>query len=493
MWQCVLCGEEMNVFHRDEHVASTQHLRNILPATILGDTFQCGICTAAVAVVDIAHHVTSSPTWGCTACEDDVHEAWKEQHLATCRGHGVLGAGGVALEDQAAVVPDSAAPAELPDVKRGDDVRPQPPSPSVPETGDDSSSEEDTCPNCLRMGLAGHRCEFIKCGVCGVRMNKRFEMAHSVTLRHRNALKEALERAQEEEEEETDREQEESQATGGENPEDTAADGPSERATNDSKPVPEAPEVPYRLPTKLRQCLYCAGDLTEEHRCDVLNSKAVHSGDRSGSAVYSTPSQPTNAAANSTFVRTEWTCTVCSRKMPAVSRVEHLAGAKHRGREQILQKLDGGEFHSTKNASKHGKFTWDCAVCSRTMSALAKVTHLAGKKHQQMVLLWEEQGEKQMENPQAQPDGGIVSDNSIDPTATGETSAKIEELGIGASGHGLPRHGGSKNENGGIEKEDIEFCVCGELVSRGGWCGNCDYTANEKWVEEILRKKLEGL
>lgn len=111
-----------------------------------------------------------------------------------------------------------------------------------------------------------------------------------------------------------------------------------------------------------------------------------------------------------------WTCTVCDRTMATVSKNEHLAGGNHQKKEHRKQvreerscgldrqKQDEEERHRilerlkreersklvAKTLGIHGKHTWDCEVCERTMSVMAKESHLAGKKHHNMELLQEQ-------------------------------------------------------------------------------------------------------
>lgn len=87
-------------------------------------------------------------------------------------------------------------------------------------------------------------------------------------------------------------------------------------------------------------------------------------------------------ATNMANIRNEWTCTVCERKMPTVSREEHLGGRKHNAEERKKQDEEEYRSESAKNPPGiQGKQMWDCEVCDRSMSVTAREYHLAGKKH----------------------------------------------------------------------------------------------------------------
>lgn len=114
----------------------------------------------------------------------------------------------------------------------------------------------------------------------------------------------------------------------------------------------------------------------------------------------------------------KWICTVCNRTMPTFSRDSHLAGIKH---QKIQRRKQDEEERRTKLAqtrpSIHGKHTWDCGVCQKTMSVKLKESHLKGRKHQAEL----QQEQEQSSPAENKPSGANARDNRADK----ETSSKI--------------------------------------------------------------------
>lgn len=123
---------------------------------------------------------------------------------------------------------------------------------------------------------------------------------------------------------------------------------------------------------------------------------------------------------------TQWNCEVCERTMPLGAKASHLAGKKHRCkllqetkevstmeagpaggghlvedtlpdpqtisptvgeirfREATDEKQKQTESPQPIKPGPHGKDTWDCEICSRTMPPESKDSHLAGSKHRAM-------------------------------------------------------------------------------------------------------------
>lgn len=325
------------MFHRDEHIASKQHRKNTIlaadtiPAT---DTFTCTTCSALVLLLDVASHLRTSPKWTCTNCDRVVHKSGMELHVAGCTTYSGDGDGGVALErdEDGGGITTGTPP------HGGDEVSVGPFLPAPPVLEDLEGTRKSICPYCLRMELGRHRCVGMQCELCGISWNRVDEAAHLNSTRHRMAVEKKEEKE------------------------------------------------------KLRQ----EWEQTLQNRVDkpanVLPESVLPG------PLHRTPSQPTNATANIATVPKMWTCVMCFRTMATASRGAHLQGIKHRNREKLQQKKtqDAAEKRSKQEETKrvvHGKETWDCEVCVRTMSATAKESHLAGVKHRNMQLPAQEEKE----------------------------------------------------------------------------------------------------
>lgn len=170
----------------------------------------------------------------------------------------------------------------------------------------------------------------------------------------------------------------------------------------------------------------------------------------------------------------KWNCEVCERTMAVAGKASHLAGKKHRSmgllREkekeagpagvnlggtlpnsltispivgESLREAIGGKQKQTESPppikpGPHGKDTWDCEICSRTMSTASKDSHLAGSKHRAI----EEQQlaphlEKQTSHSEPRPHedhpqdcriyAAVASTISLDPDTAAATPEATED------------------------------------------------------------------
>lgn len=307
----------MHLFYRDEHVASKEHARNTI---LVHDTIDTGDDAAGVA-----RRAASSTIARCTSYYLGIHPAEMKVPVMEHTAQDGYGDGGIALES-------SAVGGNQLSGEGKENFGPIPPTQQVPE--DPAQIEETKCPYCLQT-VQGHRCTIMQCAVCGVRMNRRYKVAHLITTRHRKAV-ELLE-----EKEIAERQRD--------------------------NPVGRVDDVPVEVPP--------------ESTVPGLSQP--------------TPSQQTNPTSNSPAVSKVWTCTVCFKTMATGSQRSHLEGIKHRNREQKMRQ-DAAEKHPKsedhqqvqvevreessvdevehRRGSKHPR---DCRICARVVVALSELSPVA--------------------------------------------------------------------------------------------------------------------
>lgn len=177
---------------------------------------------------------------------------------------------------------------------------------------------------------------------------------------------------------------------------------------------------------------------------------------------------------------TMWTCTLCDREMPTVSRDSHLSGRRHVERERKKQEAE--EHRSAlaeKTARIDGPNMWDCQICERTMLVAGKNSHLAGSKHRSMEML-REQGKFA-----AEPGGG---DGHVRKDLN-DTKSISPAVGEGRLGEAIQKIKEEKKLPGSHGPDTWDCEVCDRTMSL---MGKASHLMGKKHRSMELREKKEG-